>query len=216
MGKKVKLLFLISAISTSLFAQFGQITSIQLLPANPTDADQVKAVVEVMLGTSPCTLDNSTSTIAGNSIQLHNFYCGGMLQTICGRTDTIDLGTLAAGTYNLAVSMAVGCGPYTQVDSSTTNSFIVSVFSGLSFLTAQQNFTLYPNPTGNSLINLQTVSSNPYSIICYNSIGQEAFVLNNLQGNQQLILPKDNGLYLIKIIDSQNKISMLRCVNQEK
>ena len=207
-----KVLFLLCLLSNKLlFAQFGQVTNVQIIPANPTDADQIKAVVEVMLGTSPCTLDNHTSSINGSTIELQTYYCGGMLQTICGRTDTINLGMLAAGMYNLNVNMWTGCGPYTPVDSALSNGFVVSVFSGSAAVEKESIFSLFPNPTNNSIVNLQSNSTRPYNINCFNGLGQEVLVMNNLTGNQTINLPKERGIYFIKITNYQNQISVLKC-----
>ena len=209
-----KVLFILCLLSGNmLFAQFGQITAVQIIPSNPTDVDQVKAVVEVMLGSSPCTLDNAVSNINGNTIELSNYYCEGMLTMICSRTDTINLGTLAAGMYSLNVHIASGCGPYTPLDSALSNGFTVSVFSGVTTVEKESIFSLFPNPTNNSIVNLQSNSTHSYSIICYNSLGQQAFGMSNLTGNQTINLPKENGIYFIKIIDAQNQISVLKCSN---
>jgi hypothetical protein len=207
-----KVLLMLCILSNGhLFAQFGQVTNVQIIPANPTDADQVKAVVQVMLGGSPCTLDISTNNIIGNTIELSNYYCEGMLTMICNRTDTINLGTLAAGTYSLNVNMWSGCSPYVAVDSALSNGFTVSVFSGVAAVDEKSGFKLFPNPTNNSIVNLHSNSTNPYSIVCYNSLGQEAFGMSNLTGNQTINLPKERGVYFIKIIDDQNEILFLKC-----
>lgn len=210
--KKVLIVLLLLS-NNLLFAQFGQVTAVQIIPANPTDADQIKAVVEVMLGSSPCTLDNAVSNLNGNSIELNNYYCEGMLTMICSRTDTINLGTLPAGIYNLDVNIATGCGPYTPVDSALSNGFIVSLFSEIAAIKRENKFSLFPNPTYHSMVNLQSYSSNPYSIICYNSVGQELFEMSNLTGNQVVNLPKEKGIYFIKITDQQNNTSLLKCIN---
>lgn len=210
------LLILCLFSSNLLFAQFDHVTNVQIIPANPTEADQVKAVVEVMIGSSPCQLDNYTNNTIGNTIELTNNYCGGMLSTICSRTDTINLFSLTAGTYNLNVNMAVGCGPYTLVDSALNYSFTVSVFSGINNVEKESVFSLFPNPTNNSVVNLQGNSVNPYSISCYNSLGQEVFGMSNLTGNQSINLPKERGIYFIKVIDHHNKISILKCFNFSK
>lgn len=199
--------------SKLLFAQFGQVTSVQIIPPNPTDVDQVKAVVEVMLGSSPCTLNNSVSNVNGNIIEISNFYCEGMLSMICNRTDTINLGTLATGVYSLDVNIATGCGPFVPVDSSLSNGFTVSVFSGIDFMEKQNNFKIYPNPIYNSIVNLQANSTHPYSFVCYNSIGVEVIGMTNISGNQVINLPKEPGIYFIKIIDYQSQTSILKCIN---
>jgi hypothetical protein len=216
MNKIFKLILILSLFSCRIFAQFGQVTAVQIIPANPTDIDQVKAVVEVMLGSSPCTLDNAVSNINGNTIELNNYYCEGMLAMICSRTDTINLGTLAAGMYSLNVNIASGCGPYTPIDSALSNGFTVSVFSGITAVEKESIFNVFPNPTNNSVVNLQSNSTNPYSIVCYNSLGQEAFGISNLTGNQTINLPKEKGIYFIKVIDHQNQISVLKCLNISK
>jgi hypothetical protein len=79
-----------------------------------------------------------------------------------------------------------------------------------------KNFSIYPNPTNNSIVNLQSVSLNSYSIICFNSLGQEVFEMSNLTGNQTINLPKENGIYFLKVIDHQNQISVLKCLNISK
>jgi len=214
MKNNLILFFLLS--SNLLFAQFGQITNVQIIPANPTDADQIKAVVEVMLVTSSCTLDNHTSSINGNTIELQAYYCGGMLQTICGRTDTINLGVLAAGMYNLNVNMWTGCGPYTPVDSALSNGFVVSVFSGSTAVEKESIFSLFSNPTNKLVVNLKSNLTNSYHITCFNSLGHEAFEMTNLTGNQSINLPKEKGTYFIKITNHQNQISILKCFNVSK
>jgi hypothetical protein len=216
MKKEIKLLLLLCLFNGSLFAQFGQITSIQVIPTNPTDNDQIAVVVEVMLGSSPCNLDNSSFSINSNNIQLNTFYCEGMLATICSRIDTISLGTLTAGSYNLELNLATGCPAFVSVDSSLSNGFTVTVFSGISAVQQLENFSVYPNPTNNSLVNIKSGSLQTYSITCYNSLGQALFAMNNLRGNQAIHLPKENGIYFIKITDHQNQTNIVKCINASK
>ncbi len=216
MNKVFKLLLILFLFSGRIFAQFGQITNIQIIPANPTNADQLFAVIDVMLGSSPCDLDLTSNLQMGNNYFLNAYYCEGMLPTICNRTDTVSIGTFPAGTYNLRVGMYSGCGPYTSVDTSLVNSFTVGVFSGINAVDETKNFSVYPNPTNNSVVNLQTNTINPFSIICFNGLGQQVFEMNNLTGNQAINLPKENGIYFIKVIDFENQISILKCFNISK
>lgn len=211
----MKTLFIFLGIVTSnlLFAQFGQITSVQIIPANPTDADNVKAVVEVMLGSSPCTLDNTVSNVNGNTIELSNYYCEGMLAMICNRTDTITLGTLAAGIYNLNVNISTGCGPYTPVDSALSNGFTVSVFSSIKSENEIQNIAIFPNPTYDGAFIINSSTNTSYQIKCYNSLGEEVFSLPNAVNLQRLQLPAVSGFYFITAQDSNGNVSRFKLVN---
>lgn len=210
--KKALILFLFLSHKI-LFAQFGQITSVQIIPTNPTDADQVKAVVAVMLGGSPCNLNNAVNSITGNNIELDNYYCEGMLTMICNRTDTINLGTLSAGTYNLVVNMWTGCGPYTAVDSALNNSFNVSVFSKISKVTASSELMVFPNPTADGEILLQIPNNHSYSIICYDAVGKVVFSNANLSSTQKLKLPSSKGFYYIKAIDYNGNSEVIKVMH---
>jgi hypothetical protein len=216
MKKIFKLVLILSLFSGRIFAQFGQITNVQIIPANPTNVDQLYAVIDVMLGSSPCDLDVTSNLLMGSNYFLNAYYCEGMLSTICNRTDTVSIGTFPAGSYNLNVGMYSGCGPYTSVDTPLVHSFTVGVFSGLNAVDKTKNFSIYPNPTNNSIVNLQSVSLNKYSLICLNSLGQQVFEMNNLTGNQAINLPKENGIYFLKVIDHQNQTSVLKCLNISK
>jgi hypothetical protein len=208
MKKEINLLVLLCLMSGSLFAQFGQITAIQMIPTNPTDADQIKAVAEVMLGSSPCNLDNASSSVNGNTIQLNTYYCEGLLATICSRTDTIVIGTLAAGSYNLVNLMATGCGPYISVDSSLNNNFSVSVFSGVTSNGNKQAFNIYPNPVSNTVnIDLNKIF-NACEVTLISSKGN--IVLSQNAGAEKIIKLNvaqiSNGNYTLQLIDNKGNI----------
>jgi hypothetical protein len=46
-------------------------------------------------------------------------------------------------------------------------------------------------------------------------LGQEVFEMAGLTGNHTINLPKENGIYFIKIVDHQNQTSILKCLNQQ-
>lgn len=210
------LLFLFSIQCNIIFAQFGQITAVQIIPANPTDADNVKAVVEVMLGSSPCTLNNTMTNLNGNTIELSNYYCEGMLSMICSRTDTINLGTLGAGNYNLNVNILTGCGPYTLVDSALSNAFVVSVFSSVNLQSDIASMSIFPNPTGDGVLTVNSSTATSYQIMCYNSLGEKVISLSNVTGSQRLQLPPVSGFYFILTQDSNGNVNRFRIVNSSK
>jgi hypothetical protein len=210
---KKSLFFFLLTANKLLFAQFGQITSVQIIPANPTDADQVKAVVEVILGGSPCYLNNAMGNISGSNIELNNYYCEGMLTMICNRTDTISLGTLAAGSYLLNVNMWTGCGPYSLVDTSMNNSFTVTVFSSTSQTNIASKFRILPNPTVDGEIFVQLPTNQIYSIICYDAAGREVFLTSNLIGSQRLKLPDVKGFYFIKAFDRNGNTAVIKVMH---
>ncbi len=99
---------------------------------------------------------------------------------------------------------------------SFNNPFTVGLFTGKSTINEKHNFSIFPNPSNNSIVNLKSNSSFPYNLTCYNGLGHEVFEMAGLTGNQAINLPKENGIYFLKIVDHQNQTSILKCINLQK
>ena len=206
MKKLVLLAILALTTHTFSYAQYGVIDIITILPISPTTNDQVFAIVSVHVSSSNCTLDISTPTVNGNNIDLDVYYCGGMLATICDRTDTISLGFLQEGTYDLKTIMYGGCGPYFPSDTLTSPSFTVSLATQTSSISRIENpFMIYPNPLEGNTLHIQNTFNKHYSLICYDLSGKVVYsALSN--ENLNTLEPNINaGFYFLKISTSQNE-----------
>ena len=86
----------------SLNAQYlGNIDSLKLLPDNPTQTDTVKVICYITFGSSSCILDSSILIINNSQITISAYYTIGFESTICNSIDTIVIGKLDTGYYQL-------------------------------------------------------------------------------------------------------------------
>lgn len=142
------------SFSIQLFAQ-GTILSISTLPASPTDQDDVQIIVELQFSNSGCELDYQNHSVINNSIGASAHHCMGFLTTICGVTDTFQIGQLPAGSYTFDMTLSSGfgesgCSPGIVPDDSDQFQFSVSQTVGIEeFLLDESLF--FPNPVGEQL-----------------------------------------------------------------
>lgn len=132
--KKIFTLFL---ILFSLTSNAQTILNTTIDPSSPTDNDQIKLYAELAFPSAACNLENISIVKNGNAIFVSLFHCSGMLTVICNITDTVAIGQLTAGTYDLETQLFYGsqnlsgiCANYTQVEQTTTM-FIVSTQTGI-------------------------------------------------------------------------------------
>lgn len=214
MKKGLILFFLLT--SKILFAQPGQIDSIYFFPLNPNNIDSVYFVADVNIGFQDCVLDTSYKFFDGDTITFYANYCSLTVMSNCSRTDTFNLGVLPSGNYFLNFIAFIGVNncntPNAILDASFNNVFSVAPTNGLKGTNLGGNFSVFPNPINNSIVNLKSDTSYPYNLNCYNGLGQEVFEMAGLTGNHTINLPKENGIYFIKIVDHKNQTSILKCL----
>lgn len=99
----MRFLLILSLISTSFFANSQccpYIDTVEVLPSNPTTTDNVKIATTVMTPSQGSFISSSYS-ISGNTIDVQACYYSGLLPATQTFFDTLDIGTLAAGTYTV-------------------------------------------------------------------------------------------------------------------
>lgn len=143
--KKLKSYFfsaLFTMICGAVYAQPSIIQSLQIIPAQPSPTDSVYVVVEAMISSTPCGIQNFQINTSGAQITADVHYQAGMLPAICTTTDTILLGTFSPGQYQLTYNATDAS--YSQVFDSATGSFTVlgCVNPSAGFVFQAQNLTV--------------------------------------------------------------------------
>ena len=217
MKKGLRLIILICLLSHSLFAQYGQINSVVLFPANPTNTDTIYAVADISFGYDNCILNNNYNILNGGSLHLYTNYCLSNVLSNCTAIDTFNLGVFGVGNYIVDFSLAVrpnNCQmPSVTINTVSIDTLTIGLLTSFNVSEASGNYFLFPNPTHNSEVNVKANDTSLYSISCYNNMGLLAFKLNNLAGNQKINLPEVKGIYFIKITDKKSLNSTFKCVN---
>lgn len=111
---------------TNLNAQSIFIQNMTIVPSYPTNQDSVLLIVEATFTSGPCNQVVLYPTIIGNFISIQAGHNLGPLAYICTSVDTIQLGLLPPGTYNLQYNITAGG---SQVSDSLM--FIVSATPGI-------------------------------------------------------------------------------------
>ena len=142
-------IFLFSLLSVQLFGQ-GMITGMTVVPANPTEGDDIEIHVDLQFSSGDCQVDDQGLGTNGNSITAYAHHCVGMLTVICETTDTFELGQLGAGGYTFNMSLSsgfggAGCSPGIVIDDSDQLQFIVSQSVGIDE-SDRNDFLVFPNP----------------------------------------------------------------------
>jgi len=104
MKKTPTLLLLL--VSSLLHAQHLQ--QLSVAPANPTSLDSVRIIGDLMFFSGSCELQQSTSAVNGNVIDISVYHCPGLLTFICYTSDTITLPPLTPGSYTVNFNVLAG------------------------------------------------------------------------------------------------------------
>ncbi|MCH8318825.1 MAG: T9SS type A sorting domain-containing protein [Bacteroidetes bacterium] len=145
----------------------------------PGDSNGTATVFIDSLGTSPYTITWSTGETT--------------IVTLIG--DSMKILDLAAGTYTVTVTDAVGC--------ITSGVVEVAGATGINQLTEGSSIKLYPNPT-NGTLNIDLVNVKATNIMVYNLLGKAVAKVNGVKSQLNANYTIDlstlaNGTYIVKI-----------------
>ncbi len=177
------------------------INSIEIIPASPTTADNIKVVTTV---TTPNqgTFINSTHTVNGNTIDIEACYYSGLLTSLQTFYDTLNIGLLSAGIYTVNLtayeSFDTICN-YTDTSTSVMNFTVIDQISEISSINNNIG-QLYPNPTsGSFIIELpdEVIATN----LCIQSITGE--VVHQGVFTNELSVNLESGIYLVQLFHNQ-------------
>jgi hypothetical protein len=216
--------FVISS-NTQAQSNSSGINSIHVIPAEPTEADEILLVIDAVLPHSPCFLISASSQveIIGNDIVVQGLYYSGALAMWCPTVDTLVLGQLAAGQYDLTAHFDYE-GPFDSEGylGSDTLSFVVGIPTNTaSKELLEVNLNLFPNPAMDVITLAMNIGSpNEVNLEIYDAKGQLVATLNPdymVYGEQ--IIPivvsnLSNGFYLMKISVGNNNTISKRFIKQ--
>ena len=132
-------LLLLFCFSSGLFAQLPQIQSLFIIPANPTTFGTVKVVAQTVFSSGDCSLTNSSFSNSNGEIDVYATHTLGMLTYICSSTDTLTIGKLESGNYNLRYHLS--CIPYPIGTDLDSVNFTVQVNLGMDMKENVNHFT---------------------------------------------------------------------------
>jgi len=160
-------------LTNNLKAQIPAIDSLKIIPTNPTTNDLVKIISHTIFPSSGCPLTSSSVNISGATITVYAAHTLGFLTAICYSKDTLTIGILNAGTYELTYHL-YDTVPPTTYDIDTIN-FTVQQSNGLQFTdNSEQSIEIYPNPTTTEInIRLKTHLVDRYDIEIYSVLGKK-------------------------------------------
>jgi len=178
------------------------IDSLKIIPNNPTTNDTVKVISYTMHPNSDCSLTNSSVSITNDTITVNASYTLGMLPTICNSIDTLTIGVLNAGTYELTYHLADTAPPTTyDID---TIMFTVQQLNTLQHVEySEKEIRVYPNPTISQInIELKILPADRYQIDFYSILGQKIKTVKTGKSNVSIdISDLTQGVYFITITD---------------
>lgn len=195
--------FLISGLiffSQQAFGQAGGIDSLKITPQNALATDEIKVICYSTFSHGGCGLVTHSVTFQGNQITLNLEYEIGFLTYICNSVDTISLGNLAAGDYQLHANLMVQ--PMEEIVDTDTASFSIDNPLSLEDETHPENLEVYPNPF-NQEVQIKTTAVIEEIEISAIS-GQNVVLKQTLNALDKTIDLSDlkPGIYLLTALDS--------------
>lgn len=172
------------------------IGSLKILPENPPNSDEVKLVCHAYFPTGGARLDSSNLSISNFDISISSYYYRILVAIPSVSIDTITIGKLAPGDYELVYLLKDNLG---ERDTAK-----LSFKIGINTIEKrnEQKLKIFPNP-GNGLVSLCLPDAERYSINIVNSLGQTVDVFE-LKGhvNYKIALKLNKGLYNLNAISA--------------
>lgn len=202
-------LFLAILLTSKFETQAQVIVTLKIIPSNPTTEDTVKVICYSAFATTPGYLLSSTVNINETSIEVQAYYFIGGFDAVSYSLDTLTIGKLDTGIYELIYHIADTTSP-TNYDTDTIV-FTVQQPNGLQIIDySDQRIKVYPNPfktTATVFINDELLAS-PLEIRIYDIFGREIMQIYK-ERNKEIKIARDNlhnGIYLMKIISDKQII----------
>ena len=123
-----RLLYIALFFPIALFGQNQTITSITLIPEEPTISDSLVITVEYLFSSSDCQLDVSNFSYYGDFIASTN-HCLGGDAAMCSTSEIFEIWPLSEGTYTFIITSFLGYG-----ETSCTPGIIASDVDSVSFV----------------------------------------------------------------------------------
>ena len=206
---KLKQLLILGLIlfGKQVFGQLPAIDSLKMIPQNPTSADEIKIICYATFPSGSCDMDNHFVTIQGNQITLNLEYSPGAATYICNDVDTVSLGNLDAGDYELDVNLIIM--PMDTIEDQDTLYFSIGNLLGINEHPNNFDVTVHPNPF-NKELRIQTdaiIEKVELNSISGQKVSKEIYLAYDKKIDLSDI--KD-GIYLLTLTDDKGNKSTKR------
>ena len=200
--KLTQLLILVLILSgLNANAQIPAIDSLKIIPENANPMDEIKVICYATFPSGSCNLVNHSLAFQGNQITLNLEYEIGAATYICHSVDTVSLGILNAGDYDLQANLIIS--PFEEIVDSESISFTIDGSLGLDDHLHSYNFSVYPNPfTGLLQIRIDGIIEN----IEVRSLSGQELKLDEtgvLKADTIDLSDLNNGIYLLIVTDAK-------------
>ncbi len=182
-----------------VFSQDGSIIdSLKIIPINPTDNDNVQLICSTTFTSGDCELHQHSVNIQDdNKIIVTLNYSVGEYTVMCSSVDTLNIGTLNAGDYELIVSLTIN---FIDVifDTDTIN-FTVTKTSNISETALDNDIWIYPNPFSNEI---QIKTAKHFTRLeIYSAIGTKIRQMEFNPNEKINVSDLTNGLYFMVLTE---------------
>ncbi len=204
--KKFTLFFALVLSNIIASAQFN-ILSVTTYPVQPNDADTTYLIVSLAFPSGDCELDHIQ--VGSPDPEVFLYHCLGMLTVICYQTDTVNLGILPAGPYQIPIHVLSGnqagpgvCANFIETEVST-HLLTVDLANKINELKNDQPLIHY-NPLSHSFM-LKNISLSA-DMSVFDSVGRLVFSGQILNGSVTLASALSKGVYFYSITTPEQKI----------
>lgn len=183
------------------FGQLAAIDSLKLIPENPNVSDEIKLICYSTFAYGGCDLQNHSVTFQGNQITVNLEYEPGFLAYICHSVDTISLGNLNTGNYQLYANLIIL--PMDETADTDTLSFSVDSPLNIGENPSAGSLIVYPNPFYQEF---QIKTDAMIETVEIHSVSGQKITLkeSTVSPNKTIHLPDlENGVYLLIATDSK-------------
>jgi hypothetical protein len=201
----ISILFVLLFLTNNIKAQIYPIDSLSIIPTYPTTADSVKIICSAYFPSGSCALSNSSITITANTISVDAIHILGPLTYICHSIDTITIGKLENGNYELYYHIYDPQNSFVNIID--TISFTVYNQIGVyAYEKSENDIRIYPNPSTTEIfIELKTIPIKKLKIEIFTIFGQNLKTINDINEKTAIdIHSLTEGIYYVVITD-QNK-----------
>lgn len=156
------------------FGQQGSvIDSLKIIPINPTTSDEIELIVYTTFQTGDCDLNTPAITFDGNEISVMLNYTVGDYTAICHSVDTVSIGNLDPGDYDLTALLTVNL--LEAIFDSDTIGFAVGNVLSVSGLSVGNEVGVYPNPFHTELTIKSSNGVDLRYVEIYSLLGEKVF-----------------------------------------
>jgi hypothetical protein len=147
-------LLLVFAAQTAYGQCCPYLSPVRVLPANPSDTDEVRLVFQASTGNRGNKI-NSTYARTGNSFAFLGCYFSGMLTQPQSYTDTVSIGRLAPGSYTVSFTGLISSNSQQCVEvQRNSSSMAFQVGGALAVSPGNAGWSVYPVPTTSRTLSL--------------------------------------------------------------